>query len=210
MLAEFRRQLDAVRPGLLLTAALPAEAELFEQLELKNISAYLDVLSIMAYDEHWSNEPLSNLQSALFHDPADPSTAPLDKRYGDYAVRGFLAAGVPKEKIVFGVPFYGKGWTVASSKNHGLYQPSSGPANAISYRKLKILRDADRHYYENAVTCTLWNKGKFWSYDCPEAMRAKMDYIRRLELGGAMFWELSHDTDDMELLRILAGQPAHR
>ena len=208
MLAEFRRQLDAARPGLLLTAALPAEAELFEQLELKNISAYLDVLSIMAYDEHWSNEPLSNLHSALFHDPADPSKPPLDKRYGDYAVRGFLAAGVPKEKIVFGVPFYGKGWTVASSKDHGLYQPSSGPASAISYRKLKVLRDADRHYYENVATCTLWNQGKFWSYDCPEAMRAKMDYIRKLELGGVMFWELSHDTDDTELLRILADQPA--
>lgn len=207
MLAEFRHQLDAVRPGLLLTAALPAEAELFEQLELKTISADLDVLSIMAYDEHWSNEPLSNLHSALFHDPADPSTAPLDKRYGDYAVRGFLAAGVPKEKIVFGVPFYGKGWTVSSSKNHGLYQPSSGPANAISYRKLKSLREADQHYYENAATCTLWNQGKFWSYDCPEAMRAKMDYIRRLELGGVMFWELSQDTDDGELLRILVRQP---
>lgn len=208
MLAEFRRQLDAVRPGLLLTAALPAEAELYEQLELKNISAYLDVLSIMAYDEHWSSEPLSNLHSALFHDPADPSKPPLDIRYGDYAVRGFLAAGVPKEKIVFGVPFYGKGWTVAKDENHGLYQPASGPADAISYRKLKTLRGADRHYYENVATCTLWYQGKFWSYDCPEAMHAKMDYIRRLKLGGVMFWELSHDTDDTELLRILANRPA--
>lgn len=205
MLAEFRRQLDAVHSGLLLTAALPAEAELYEQLELKKISADLDVLSIMAYDEHWSSERLSNLHSALFHDPADPSQPPLDKRYGDYAVRGFLAAGVPKEKIVLGVPFYGKGWTVASDQNHGLYQPSSGPADAISYRKLKSLSGADRHYYENAVTCTLWNQGKFWSYDCPEAMRAKIEYIRRLELGGVMFWELSHDTEEGELLRILAA-----
>ncbi|HEY6249358.1 MAG TPA: glycosyl hydrolase family 18 protein, partial [Candidatus Angelobacter sp.] len=205
MLAEFRRQLDAIHPGLLLTAALPAEAELYEQLELKNISGYLDVLSIMAYDEHWSSEPLSNLQSALFHDPADPSQPPLDKRYGDYAVRGFLAAGAPKEKIVLGVPFYGKGWAVLKDENHGLYQPASGPADAISYRKLKALRNADRHYDENVATCTLWSQGKFWSYDCPEAMRAKMDYIRRLQLGGVMFWELSHDTEDGELLRILAS-----
>ena len=210
MLAEFRHQLDAVRPGLLLTAALPAEAELYEQLELKTISNDLDVLSIMAYDEHWSNEPLSNLQSALFHDPADPSQPPLDKRYGDYAVRGFLAAGVPKGKIAFGVPFYGKGWTVAKDENHGLYQPSSGPADAISYRQLKALPNADRHYDENVATCTLWNQGKFWSYDCPEAMHAKMGYIRKLELGGVMFWELSHDTPDSELLRILANHPARR
>jgi chitinase len=117
---------------------------------------------------------------------------------------------VPREKIVFGVPFYGKGWAVAKDENHGLYQPASGPAHAISYRQLKAMRDADRHYYENVATCTLWNKGKFWSYDCPEAMRAKMDYIHGLRLGGVMFWELSHDTEGCELLRILTSQPARQ
>jgi len=209
MLAEFRRQLDAARPGLLLTAALPAEAELYEQLELKKISAYLDILSIMAYDEHWTNEPLTNLHSALFHDPDDPSKPPLDKRYGDYAVQGFLAAGVPREKIVFGVPFYGKGWSGVKDVNHGLYQPATGPADAISYRAIKALSGADLHYFEKPVTCTIWSGGKFWGYDCPEAMRAKMNYIRRLHLGGVMFWELSHDTPDGELLQILAGPPAN-
>jgi chitinase len=204
MLAEFRRQFDAVRPGLLLTAALPAEAELYEQLELKKISAYLDILSIMAYDEHWNSEPLTNLHSALFHDPADPSRPPLDKRYGDYAVRGFIAAGVPRTKIVFGVPFYGKGWSGVQDVNHGLYQPATGPADAIGYRALKALpATADRHFYPALGTCTMWNDGKFWGYDCPEAMRIKMDYIRKQGLGGVMFWELSHDTPDSELLRTL-------
>jgi len=206
MLAEFRHQMDSLRPGLLLTAALPAEAELYEGIELRAISRYLDYLSIMAYDEHWSTEPLSNLHSALFHDPADPSQPPADKRYGDYAVRGFLAAGVPRKKIVFGVPFYGKGWDGVKDVNHGLYQPASGPADALSYTGLKALpATADRHYYEQAGTCTLWHEGRFWSYDCPEAMRAKMNYIRRHLLGGVMFWELSHDTADGELLHILAS-----
>ena len=204
MLAEFRRQLDAMRPGLLLTAALPAEAELFEGIDLKAISAYLDQLAIMAYDEHWSNEPLTNLHSALFHDPADPSQPPLDKRYGNYAVRGFVNAGVPREKIIFGVPFYGKGWSGVKDVNHGLYQPATGPADAISYRDLKALPGADRYYHEKPVTCTIWHQGRFWGYDCPEALRAKMNYIRQEHLGGVMFWELSHDTPDGELLRILA------
>src|SRR5690348_5452859 len=167
MLAELRRQLDAVRPGLLLTAALPAEAELYEQLELKKISGYLDQLAIMAYDEHWSNEPLTNLHSALFHDPADPSQPPLDKRYGDYAVRGFINAGVPREKIIFGVPFYGKGWSGVKDVNHGLYQPATGPADPISYRDLKALSGADRYYHQNPVTCTIWHQERFCGYDCP-------------------------------------------
>jgi chitinase len=206
MAAEFRHQLDAVRPGLLLTAAVPAKAELYKNFELGRLARYMDQLAIMAYDEHWSTEPLTNLQSSLFHDPDDPSEPPLDKHYGEYAVRGFLDAGVPKGKIIFGVPFYGKGWAGVKHLNHGLYQPASRPADAVAYEKLKTMRGADRQFYPALATCSIWHQGKFWSYDCPEAMSLKMEYIRRQGLGGVMFWELSQDTSDGELLRILAGK----
>lgn len=206
MAAEFRRQLDAIRPGLLLTAALPAEEELYRNFELGKISRYFDDLAIMIYDLHWNTEPLTQLHSPLFHDPADPSKAPANTRYGDYAVHGFLKAGVPAEKIVFGVPFYGKGWTGVKGVNHGLYQPASGPAKQEgSYRQLKAMpATSDRQFVQTAATCTIWNAPNFWSYDCPEALRAKMQYIREHRLRGVMFWELGHDTDDSELLKILA------
>jgi chitinase len=208
MAVEFRRQLDAVRPGLLLTAALPAPAELYKNFELRKIAASMDFLSIMAYDLHWDSEPMTFLHSPLFHDPADPSRQPFDTRNGDFAVRGFLAAGVPAAKIILGVPFYGKGWTGVRDIKHGLYQGATGPAQADgSYRRLSQLAGrTDRKYYKKAVTCSVWNNGNFWSYDCPEAMRKKMSYIRKRHLGGVMFWELSHDTPDGELLRILAGR----
>jgi len=205
MADEFRRQLDAVRAGLLLTAALPAPAELYKNFELKKIAASMDYLSIMAYDLHWDSEPTSFLHSPLFHDPEDPSQPPADTRNGDFAVRGFLAAGVSASKIILGVPFYGKGWTGVKDVNHGLYQSASGPAKVDgSYRALKELTGVvDRRYYKNVVTCSVWNNNNFWSYDCPEAMRKKMAYIRSRDLGGVMFWELSHDTPDAELLHIL-------
>ncbi|HEY1525245.1 MAG TPA: glycoside hydrolase family 18 protein [Candidatus Angelobacter sp.] len=206
--AEFRRQLDAIRPGYLLTAALPAEEEYYKNFELKEISRYLDYISIMAYDLHWNSEPTTNFHSALFHDPADPSTPPLDKRYGDYALRGFLQAGVPVKKIIFGVPFYGKGWRGVKDGHHGLYQPALVPAESGgSYRELKELPpEADRKYFHKAVSCTVWNNAIFWSYDCPQSLHAKMAYIRRHHLGGVMFWELSQDSPNLELLHILAGR----
>lgn len=206
--AEFRRQLDELRPGYLLTAALPAEEEYYKNFELKEISRYLDYISIMAYDLHWNTEPTTNFHSALFHDRADPSKAPLDKRYGDYAVRGFLQAGVPATKIVFGVPFYGKGWQGVKDVNHGLYQPATAPAEAGgSYRELKELPpNADRTYSSKAVACTVFLNSTFWSYDCPQALHKKMAYIRHHHLGGVMFWELSQDSPDVELLRILRGK----
>jgi chitinase len=207
MAVEFRRQLDAVRPGLLLTAALPAPAELYKNFELKKAVDSMDFLSIMAYDLHWDSEPMTFLHSPLFHDPADPSKPPFDIRNADFAVRGFLAAGVPANKIVLGVPFYGKGWTGVPDANHGLYQSATGPAKVDgSYHALKELTGVTyRKYYKKAATCSVWNNTNFWSYDCPEAMRKKMSYVRRQRLGGVMFWELSHDTADGELLRVLSG-----
>jgi GH18 family chitinase len=76
-----------------------------------------------------------------------------------------------------------------------------------SYRHLRQLAGTtDRKYYKKAVTCSVWNNNNFWSYDCPQAMRKKMSYIRKRHLGGVMFWELSHDTPEGELLHILAGE----
>ena len=208
LVAEFRRQLDAVHSGYLLTAALPAEEEYYKNFDLKEISRYLDYISIMAYDLHWNSEPTTNFHSALFHDRADPSKAPLDKRYGDYAVRGFLQAGVPAKKMVFGVPFYGKGWQGVKDSNHGLYQTATAPASTGgSYRELKDLPpEADRKYFAKPVACSVFFNSAFWTYDCPQALHKKMAYIRHHHLGGVMFWELSHDSANIELLRVLSGR----
>jgi chitinase len=205
MAAEFRRQLDAVRPGLLLTAAIPATQEDYSHYDLRTLSRYLNFVNLMAYDMHWNGEKVTNFHSALFHDPADPSKPPEDTHFGDHAVRAFLRMGVPARKLVLGVPFYGKGWTGVADVNHGLYQPAKGESKSPpAYRNLKSLpATADRQFYPKTVSCTVWNDGEFFSYDCPEAMSKKMQYIRKLGLGGAMFWELGQDTPDAELVKSL-------
>ena len=146
MAAEFRRELDGVRPGLLLTAAIPATQEDYRHYDLKMLSRYMNDLSIMAYDMHWNGEKTTNLHSALFHDPADPSQPPADTHYAVHAVQDFLRAGVPARKIILGVPFYGKGWTGVNDTNHGLYQPAKDASKSPpEYRNLKALpASADR------------------------------------------------------------------
>ena len=205
MTAEFRRQLNAARPGLLLTAAIPATAEDYKHYDLKTLSRYMDDLSIMAYDLHWNGEKITNFHSPLFHDPADPSKPPMDKHYGAFAVRDFLRAGVPARKIIFGVPFYGKGWTRVPDTNHGLYQPAADATKSpAGYANLKAMpANSDRQFYPKVASCSIWNNGEFFSYDCPEAMRLKRQYVRQHHLGGVMFWEIGQDTSDAGLLKSL-------
>ena len=45
--------------------------------------------------------------------------------------------------------------------------------------------------------------GVFISYDDPESFGHKLDYVEANGLGGVMFWELSADTHDHELVDLL-------
>lgn len=44
------------------------------------------------------------------------------------------------------------------------------------------------------------------SYDDPESIGRKADYIKAEGLGGAMFWELSGDDTEWSLLRSIASR----
>jgi chitinase len=234
MAQEFRRQLDAVRPGLWLTAALPGTEHDFNKFDLKPLSRSMNDLAIMAYDMASANDPTRSFASALFRDPTNPAGG---NNYGDYAVQAFLRAGVPGQKIVLGVPFGGaRHWSGVSDVNHGLYQPvtpkpaavnssvgaaSANPAAASSSTSAgatasanaapgrggvdSLPADADRQYWPGAGSCSVWYDNNFWSYDCAQAMSAKAAYVRSHHLGGVMFWELSHDAGGA-LLRALSGQ----
>ncbi len=222
MAAEFRRQLDAVRPGLWLTAALPGTEQDFSKFQLKPLSRQMNDLAIMAYDMASASDPTTGFASALFRDPANPDQR---NNYGDYAVRAFRRAGVPAEKIVLGVPFGGaRRWSGVSDTNHGLYQPvpprASGaaaisgafngapPAANPAFGRGgvdSLPADADRQFWPAAGSCSVWYENNFWSYDCPQAMSAKMTYVLSHHLHGVMFWEISHDPNG-KLLRALSGR----
>jgi len=50
LLEEFRKQMDAVRPGLLLTAALGTIPAAYENTDLARVGALLDEAGLMTYD----------------------------------------------------------------------------------------------------------------------------------------------------------------
>ncbi|THE13788.1 hypothetical protein E1I69_06160 [Bacillus timonensis] len=152
---------------------------------------YLDYVQIMTYDIHGTWEPLADHNAPLYDD--NGKTWSVDK-----AVTAYLDAGVPAEKIVMGVPFYGYRYNVTSSENNGLRQPYEGSGSATYNR---IMRDDylnngyERFWDEGTQTPYLFNAENsiFITYDDPESMQIKANYIRERGLGGAMIWEVSQD-----------------
>ena len=75
LLAEFRRQLDAVRPGLELTIAAPAAADKVDAIEVDRIHPHLDAINLMSYDLHGPWEQRTNFHAALHPAAGDPDRA---------------------------------------------------------------------------------------------------------------------------------------
>ena len=61
-----------------------------------------------------------------------------------------------------------------------------------------------KYFNSIAQSTYLYNGSTLWTYDDPASMTNKMNYINSKNLSGAMFWELSGDTPDGELIGAIA------
>lgn len=188
-------QAEAQKTGkvkLLLTAAVAAGKQTAESAyEISKISQGLDFINLMTYDFHGSWERVTGLNSPLYPDTND-------------AVEYWKSKGAPAEKIILGIPAYGKSFTLSSAQT-GLNAPASGPGNPGSYTR----EAGTLSYYEicefigqGAKTVMLNKekvpysfKGNQWvGYDNVESVTDKARYVKNRQLGGAMVWAL--DLDD--------------
>jgi len=210
LLAEFRKQLDDINPDLLLTVASPAGENRLDDMELDEIHYFLDWISVMNYNYHgpWDTSGPTNHMSPLYGSPEDPSAGRIRNNYTDYTIKKYIKAGVPLDKINIGVPFYGRGWDGVKDNNNGLYQKAAGPAPGTysdgveDYNMIKNRNFPE--YWDPAAQASWCFDGEiFWSYDSPVSLLNKMDYVKSLGLGGVMFWGLSGDTPDGELITAL-------
>ncbi len=205
LLAEFRRQLDAVRSGLELTVAVGAGIDKIRVTDPGQYHQYLDSILVMTYDFNGAWDPRTNHHSALFRSPADPNTGDQASYNTDDALNAFIQRGVPASKLSIGIGFYGRGWTGVPNVNNGLYQsgrPATGTYEA-GIEDYKVLKNLNWPSFRDSRAGAQWifNGSTFWSFDDPQMIREKMSYARQMGLGGAFYWELSGDDAEGSLAR---------
>jgi chitinase len=215
LLGEFRRQLDQLEAqtgrDYLLTIAAGAGGDKIDNTEPGRYSQHLDWINLMTYDFHggWEAQGPTNFQSNFFLDPNNPATGLAHSYAGETAVQKLLAAGVPAQKIVLGIPFYGRGWTGVTNSNNGLYQSATGPARGtyetgIEDYKVLAARNAAKFY--DPVTGQMWtyNGVEFWSFDDARVIATKVNAVNSQGLGGVFSWSLDGDDSTATLVKELA------
>ena len=200
LLAELRKRFDREQKKLgrplLLSIAAGASDDFLAHTDMRQVARSVDTVNLMAYDYYEpGSEPTTGNHAPLFTDPADPKHISADA-----SVRRFESEGVPAQKIVLGVPFYGHVWGNVPPANHGLFQTGSPVPNAFArYRDIvgSLLGQGFTRYWDRSASVPyLYNaqKQQFVSYEDPESLALKCAYVQRMHLAGVMFWEYDGDA----------------
>jgi GH18 family chitinase len=217
LLTQLRRQLVAQgstdNRQYLLTIAAPAGASNYANFELNLIHPTLDWINLMAYNFTLPSRKLTDFCAPL--KAYDLSVATHAAENVDAAVQAYLKAGVPAAKVVVGTHFAGIGWQGVANNNNGLYQANTGPAKgtwdgagaapsgSLDYKDIatNYLPKYSRFWHSEAQVPWLYNPntGILISYDDPQSLDLKANYVLSNQLGGIMIWELSADDAQASL-----------
>jgi chitinase len=186
----------------LVTAAITADASgggKIDKVDYAYGARNADYISVMTYDffGSWAAQGPTAPHSALT--PWDG--IPQDGFTADQAVQKLKAQGVPADKLLLGIGFYGRGWTGVSQSEPG--GSATGPAPGTyepGNEDYKVLKDRCPATGVFAGTAYAHCGNQWWSYDTPETIRTKMAYAKDQGLAGAFFWELNGDTANGELI----------
>jgi chitinase len=203
LIALLRHELDLLGDKTLTIAS--SANRYFETTEIDRLHPLVDWFNVMTYDMTGSWSSTTGHHAPLRQEKGSSTEA---------FVRQYLAAGVPPEKIVVGVPFYAREWkwVVNRKSATGIGEPFDFFAGDVAIQKLR--RDYANGFvrgWDNAARAPyLWNAdaGTFISFEDEQSLVEKTRYVKQQGLGGIMYWEHSHDPDQ-NLLSTIAAELLH-
>ena len=106
----------------------------------------------------------------------------------DDAVKAHIEAGVPAERLVMGMPFYGRGGKLLSNRD---------------FRDIDLNGEYTEHWNDTAKVPYLTNKDGIMvlGFDNVRSLSIKCEYILEKGLLGGMYWEYAADNDNADLAR---------
>ncbi len=186
------------------TTAVGGSMDYIEHTEMSQVQLYTDYINVMSYDYDESGDSLSSHHTNLY---VSGDNSRINS--ADQSIRNLINAGVPPNKIVMGIAFYGKGQQMATTDNHGLYRKTLKPqrGGGFSYINDSLMnRNGFVRYWDSKAKAPyLFNADKkiFITYDDQKSVKLKCRYVKRHHLAGVMFWEYSSDPKEY-LLKVIA------
>jgi len=203
ILKLLRKKLDSLATEnnkYLLTIATGAFQQYLDHTDMQEAHKYLDFINIMTYDFYGGGDRITGHHANLALTARDTLKPPRSARF---AVQQHIDAGIPANKIVLGVPFYGKWWKGTMPVNNGLYQPTSGKTGTYYFKNIADSLAGNTGFQsfwdDEAKAPYIWRQkdSLFMTYETPRSLKLKTAYVKDNDLGGIMFWQFNGDNGSL-------------
>ncbi|KRZ92106.1 putative chitinase 3, partial [Trichinella sp. T8] len=204
IMSAFKAEAESSKkPRLLLTAAVTADCVKAEAgYDISKLARLWDFMNLMSYDFHGSWESVTGINSPLFEKSTD--SVQMKKWNIAYAAYCYHLRGMPKKKIIIGIPTYGRGWTIQNKTNTEIGAPSIGPSLPTKYVRFPgvcayyeicqmIKVGGQRYWDEESRTPYLVYNNQWFTYDDEQSFKEKLNWLKEEEFGGAFVWALDFD-----------------
>ncbi|XP_052893340.1 chitotriosidase-1 [Anopheles moucheti] len=192
--------------GLLLTAAVASvEFSAGVSYDIPRIVKSFHFLNVMVYDMHGAWDSYCGINAPLYRGSADATTTQQQLNVNS-SIQYWLSQGAPAEKLVLGIPLYGRSFTLANAANSqtgaatvggGTAGPYTREPGVMGYNEFceKLQTESwDLRWSEEQQAPYAVRNNQWLGYDDLRSVQLKIKYLLDLGLGGAMVWSL--ETDD--------------
>ena len=186
---EMDSMFHAVNPELLITMAIPVSHWWGQWNDFEFLTNHIDFYNAMTYGTHgdWSSHAghLSPLYASPVGDPDGSCHTNME-----YLIN---SRSIPASKINLGLPFWGLMWDAPD-----INEPFSGSsADIIYYNIPELIGNGWNYNWDSDALCPYLTKddnSQIITYENPESIGYKCDYVEDQGIGGVMIWALSYDN----------------
>lgn len=152
------------------------------------LAPIVDTIVIMAYDEHWSGSDTPGSVAGL--------------SWVEEGVKQFLSYGIPRSKLMLGIPFYIREWKLDGTgkliSNRAVFMKEV--PNLIADNNATGVLDAESgqikyKYVKDGFTYLFWAETE-------DTVKARIQIAKSYDLAGVAAWRLGYESFDLWIMML--------